>query len=316
MLKAQSIGFLTFLVASVVVGQVIMRGQGDTPEMSIRYGLLYVATGCGLPQLALGNKEYIVPVACELAPAGLVFLSLLLRHRASFRDETRPLPEQIRRLRSNPISGSIGNAPPIVTADHIATVAPLPRNMPRSAKITVVIAGLWFLVFTAFVARPSPSTQLLSMLLTLGLFVFGFISFVRVFTHWHRERWRALVPLSVCVLVVVLAPELGAAIRQLIFQRSLPRYESIIRQIESGAIPVSSELRHISQAEGAWAYAVLARRGTNGVLTVEFLTGGGFPVKHSGYLYCSSGVIESGSLADSRWPKKQEVKPSWFRISD
>ena len=105
-------------------------------------------------------------------------------------------------------------------------------------------------------------------------------------------------------------------IRQVIFQRSLPRYESIIHQIESGAIPVSGELRHISQVEGNWAYAVLAQRGTNGVLTVEFLTGGGFPVKHCGYLYSSSGVIESGSLADARWPKKHEVRPSWFRISD
>ena len=188
--------------------------------------------------------------------------------------------------------------------------------MSRITKITVIIAGLWFLVFVAFAVRPSPVTQFASMLLTFGIFVFGFISFVRVFTHWQRERWWTIVPLGTCVLVVVLASEVGAAIRQFVFQRALPSYEAVIRQMDSGNIPVSAELRRVPQAEGDLAYAVLAQRGTNGMLIVEFLTGGGFPVKHSGYLYCSSGVVERGSLADSRWPKRREVRPLWFRISD
>jgi len=153
------------------------------------------------------------------------------------------------------------------------------------------------------------------MVLTLGLLVFGFISFVLIFTRWRQERWRSFIPVGACALAVVLAPEVGGLIREFIFQRSLPHYEAIIRQMEAGSIPVTSELRRIPQAEGSLAYAVLAQR-TNDVLSVEFLTGGGFPVKHSGYLYCSSGAIERGSLIDRRWRKKREVRPSWFRISD
>lgn len=187
--------------------------------------------------------------------------------------------------------------------------------MSRLSKITVLIAGLWFVVFTAFAAWPTGLAQLLSMLLTLGLLVFGFISIVLAFTRWRHERWRSIIPFGACALAVILAPEVGSRIRQFMFHRSLPRYESIIRQMESGNIPVSVELQRVPQAEGTVAYAVLAQR-TNGVLNVEFLTGGGFPVKHSGYLYCSSGVIERGSLIDSRWPKRREVRPSWFRISD
>jgi hypothetical protein len=187
--------------------------------------------------------------------------------------------------------------------------------MPRLSKITLGIAGLWFLGFTAFAALPSGLTQLFSMLLTLGLLVFGFVSFVRVFTHWRQERWRSIIPVGACALAVVLAPEIGGLIRQFMFQRSLPHYESILRQMESGSIPVSVELDRVPQAESSLAYAVLAQR-ANGVLSVEFLTGGGFPVKQSGYLYCSSGVIERGSLIDSRWPKRRKVRPLWFRISD
>ena len=154
------------------------------------------------------------------------------------------------------------------------------------------------------------------MLLTLGLLGAGFMSLVRVFTYWGRERWRGVAPLLACVLVVMLAPEVGAAIRGALFRRSLPGYESLIRQLESGAIPVTTELRQVWQAEGVSAYSVMAQRGTNGVLMVEFLTGAGFPVKHSGYLYTSSGSIEPGSRIDSRWPKRRTLSPLWYRISD
>jgi hypothetical protein len=188
--------------------------------------------------------------------------------------------------------------------------------MSRISKTTLAIAGLWFLAFELFVARPSVVTQFASMLLTLALLVFGFISCIRVFTQWRRERWFIFLPLGACALAIVLAPEVGGAIRQLIFQRSLPHYEAIIRQMHAGEIPISDEWRRVPEAEGGSAYAVFAQRSTNNVLTVEFLTGGGFPVKHSGYLYCSSGVIEKSSLADRHWPRRSEIQPLWFRVSD
>lgn len=187
--------------------------------------------------------------------------------------------------------------------------------MPRLDRITVITAGLWFLAVATFTARPSGLPQLFSMVLTLALLAFGLTSFARIFTRWRQERWRSVVPVSVCALVVVVAPGVGGLIRQFTFQRALPQYQAIIRQMESGEIPVTAELRRISQATGTGAYAVLAQR-TNEVLSVEFLTGAGFPVKHSGYLYCSSGTIEKGSPMDSRWPQRREVRPSWFQISD
>jgi hypothetical protein len=188
--------------------------------------------------------------------------------------------------------------------------------MARFTKITIGWAGLWFLAFIAFPARPSPATQIFSLLLALGLAVLGFISLIRLATHWRRERWRVIVPIAICGIVVVVAAAIGAATRRVAFFRSLPIYESIVRQLESGEIPVSTELRRILLVEGGPAYPVLAQRDTNGVLAAEFLTGSGFPVKHSGYLYCSSGSILLGSVSDSRWPKRQQMKPLWFWVSD
>jgi hypothetical protein len=73
MLRALSFAVLTFLLVGVVVGQVIMHGQGDTPAISIRYGLLYVVTGCGVSDLCRGHTEYLLPVICEIVPAIMVF---------------------------------------------------------------------------------------------------------------------------------------------------------------------------------------------------------------------------------------------------
>ena len=100
-------------------------------------------------------------------------------------------------------------------------------------------------------------------------------------------------------------------------RRQFPRYVALVERIQadntlaSGIVSVP-----FSEAERDLGYNLLAERNTNGVLTVELLTGGGFPVKHSGYLYTSSGSIQLGSFFDSRWPLRTEVKPKWFRISD
>jgi hypothetical protein len=187
--------------------------------------------------------------------------------------------------------------------------------MSLFAKVTICFASLWFVTFVAFAARASGITQLLGMLVTPGFLIFCFISLVRLYTHQGREGWRVIIPFATCFLTVALALWIGPVIRPFMFQRALPYYESVISRMESGKIPVTPELRRVPQVEDGPAYAVLAQR-TNGVLTVEFLTGGGFPVKHSGYLYCSSGSIEPDSVADRRWPKRRELKPLWFQISD
>lgn len=188
--------------------------------------------------------------------------------------------------------------------------------MSLFAKVTFCFAGVWLVAFIAYAARPTIVSQLLCMLVTPGFFIFCFISLVRLYTHSYRERWRVVIPFATCILTFGLALGAGPAIRRVMFQRSLPYYESVIHQIESGRISVTPELCRVPQVEGGPAYAVFAQRTTDGILTVEFFTGGGFPVKHSGYLYCSLGSIEPDSDADRRWPRRRELKPLWFQISD
>jgi hypothetical protein len=86
--------------------------------------------------------------------------------------------------------------------------------------------------------------------------------------------------------------------------------------MNDGAIQVPEALALVS-LPGQYqhlAKAVLAER-AGGVLTVEFIVGGGFPTKHSGYLYRSSGPLEGWALA-KRWPRQSHIDQHWYRVSD
>lgn len=191
--------------------------------------------------------------------------------------------------------------------------------MSRLGKFVVIVSVIWFVLFTVYAAhRRSIVLQLLGMPVTLCFLAAGVISMVCALSEWRQRGWLSLAPFAVCVLAVVLSSSILRPIRHAIFVRSLPSYETVVQRMESGSIPVSTNLGLIPQAVplAHLAYAVLAQKDTNGVLTVEFLTEAGFPVKHSGYLYISSGVVEPGSVAYSRWPIRHEERPRWFYISD
>jgi hypothetical protein len=191
--------------------------------------------------------------------------------------------------------------------------------MSRLGKFVVIVSVIWFAVSTVYFAhRDSVVLQLLGALVMFCFFAAVVISIICPFTEWRQRRWHSLLPFVVCVLSVVISMSIVRAIRHGIFVRSLPSYEAVVRQMESGSIAVSTNLNPVPQAVplAHLAYAVLAQKDSNGALTIEFLTEGGFPVKHSGYLYVSSGVIAPGSMEDERWPIRHEERPRWFYVSD
>ena len=113
-------------------------------------------------------------------------------------------------------------------------------------------------------------------------------------------------------------PTVARATRTAQFEQRFPRYQALVAKMESGAVPVAAEGQSValSESDRDLAYSVLAQKDTNGLLTVEFLTGSGFPLVHSGYLYSLSGTVQPGSFFHSRWPLRTQVRPKWFRIAD
>jgi hypothetical protein len=191
--------------------------------------------------------------------------------------------------------------------------------MSRTGKFVVVVSVIWCLVSAAYFARrASLLLQLLILPLSLLFFAAIICGLVCAFAEWWQRCWRSMFPLAACVIAFFLSWILVLTARHFIFLWALPSYEVVVRQIESGRIPMSVGFDRLPQAESEarLVYTVYAEKDVNGVLMVEFLTESGFPVKHSGYLYSSSGAIEPGSLMNSRWPIRQELRKWWFYISD
>lgn len=183
--------------------------------------------------------------------------------------------------------------------------------MSRLGKFVVVVAVLWFFGATAFASHRTTLTQLLTLPL-VPLFLIAVVGgLICIFTEWRTLRWRSLLPVGACILSVVSSNILTRCIRQALFAYSLPSYEQVVRRIESGEISISTNLVDIPQAVSRtrMTWNVAAQEEPDGALTVQFLTELGFPEKHSGYLYSSSGKIKPGSEADSRWPIQHEERP-------
>jgi hypothetical protein len=189
--------------------------------------------------------------------------------------------------------------------------------MSHLEKFVVIVSALWSVLAVVCFAHIDGLFQLAFTAASVFYLIAFFVSIVCILEERRQRRWRSLIPLAVCVTIIPATVGAIRFARDFLFARSLPGYEAVVHQIASGAISVSSELTRTPQAEPqAGAYRVLARRDQDNVLSVEFHTGGNFPVKHRGYLYVSSGIIEPGSFEDSRWPSRHKEKPQWFYVSD
>src|SRR5262249_9503075 len=113
------------------------------------------------------------------------------------------------------------------------------------------------------------------------------------------------------------ATPLSRAARDVAFSFHRGEYEALIARVEQRAIPKGQPERiTLSDSERSIAYFVLAERAADGSLIVEILTGGGFPVKHSGYVFASAGSFPSESFIGKRWEHHSEVESNWYRVSD
>jgi hypothetical protein len=188
--------------------------------------------------------------------------------------------------------------------------------MARDGKLMVVASVIWLFAQEAIAAHRTSLGLLLGLLLSFCFLLVAILAVVRVFTEWRERRWRAAIPLAVCVFAVIIFIPLGRLVSRAVFAWSLPSYERIVRRIESGSIPVPAQFGEVREAkqEARLAYAVFAGKDTNGVLTVIFFTEKGFPALHSGYLYTSSGELGLG--LQSRLPIREKVRSKWFYVSN
>lgn len=187
-------------------------------------------------------------------------------------------------------------------------------------KKTFILGILLYVVVFLYASHKTPRFQLISLLIFVIFLIVFLVNLITALSRWKTNGARALVPICISVLFFLLshhAAHLGLKARMHKFQSQRPQYEKIISLMEKGEIFVGHKRVFVDLPNGYkhLAYRVIADRDMRDVLTVEFLTEGGFPVKHSGFLYRGDDdPLEWSHI--NRWPKVRKIEPKWYRISD
>jgi hypothetical protein len=182
-------------------------------------------------------------------------------------------------------------------------------------KIIYCVLALYCVITTAFVAYQSASLQLASMIALVALGCAVVASIVALILDWKDLRIVAAIPLACCALATIVPSYAGDFGRELLFAKHLSYYEGIVRKAETELGPGNAKTLSVALTESdkKYTYFVLAERDGHGNLIVEIATEGGFPVKHSGYVYSASGTLSETKIG-RRWSHQQQVKPQWFRV--
>lgn len=194
--------------------------------------------------------------------------------------------------------------------------------MKRLKFYSLVFALIFFVLAFLFALKPSGELQLIFMGVFAGLVLLGLVSGITGIAHFPRAKIRAFIPAAICFAGILLglfvATGFGRMVRQWRFQKNLPHYMEIVRRVETGEIKTGVLLSKLELPEqySHLAYASLAKTNFFGGATIEFLIGGGFPVKHSGFLYISTGSIEADPEMLERWPRNARINEKWFAIGD
>lgn len=190
--------------------------------------------------------------------------------------------------------------------------------IPRRSLAVIAIAAICFVALSAFKAYNSPLGQLILFLLTVPYLASIAASVVEPFRGWRAYGLRSLIPLAACAAAWYGSMPVGGMLQSHLFSNNLPRFQAIADGIKPEALPADgkSELIPISADDANHVHRVFAYRSIAGVIVVEFLTEHGFPAKHSGYVFSSSGSLPTDAKFHYRWPYADEVRPRWFRVSN
>lgn len=182
----------------------------------------------------------------------------------------------------------------------------------------MAIATSWFVIASVFIAHKSGWLQLAAMLVSLPYMACFFYSVFEMFRGWRSHKTRALIPLAACVGAWFGAFTVGAFAQRQLFLLNLPKYQAIVSSVDVESLPLGEKAESLALNSEAQklVYVANAERTQDGALLVELLTEGGFPVKHSGYVFSSSGNLPAESIIRKRWPHIREVQPKWFRVAD
>jgi len=164
-------------------------------------------------------------------------------------------------------------------------------------------------------------TQVIVMPLFFYAIVLIFINFLGIFVFWYKDEGNPLVLLVfivLCISTMIFPVKIGHYLRIKTFNKNLPLYEEALELIESQLTEDFFRLDHqeIPEKYKNLAYYIVGKRYGDD-MTVSFIWGIAFPVKHCGFAYISDGNLPpKGTDFRKDWPHIKRINDYWFKVSD
>ena len=135
----------------------------------------------------------------------------------------------------------------------------------------------------------------------------------------HHFNAGVVVILLFCFKAGDISLNAGHNKREKVFAERLPQYEEAVRVMGSkiSGEPVFLKGKEVPKTYQHLAYWIHAKKDEGNVLVVTFFWGGGFPVKHSAFVYRSDGWLPpKGTDFRREWPFAERINKNWLRVGD
>ncbi|MBC7529865.1 MAG: hypothetical protein H7308_20230 [Chthonomonadaceae bacterium] len=182
-------------------------------------------------------------------------------------------------------------------------------------RLIFVTEAILFLSFIGFAARPAFSNQshfMLSFLLLLPLYPIVF--FGLFFAQNKPFRPQMAIALLLAPLALFVGGFLGSYANTYLYYRDLPRMKEVVALLQNRPLTIRREHIDLPAQYKDLAYVTQAGKDSQGVMTVLFIVGSGFPTKHTCYLYRSDDKISPELRAE--WHSSRHRENNWFQVSD
>lgn len=224
----------------------------------------------------------------------------------------------------------LGGQSPLVTVAFFIIILGIPllaiyfgfKNIIMLTLVNIALGTVLCISLYNFGYRPDIFSQIGGMLGGVYLFVMLVVSFIAIFKFWEKYSLFSMIPfviLLLCFKAGAISLKSGHNKREKVFAERLPQYEEAVRMMESKikGEPLSLRGKEVPEAYKHLAYCILAEKDEKGVLVVTFFWGGGFPSKHSAFVYRSDGHLPlKGTEFRREWPFAERINENWLRVGD
>ncbi|MCP4260900.1 MAG: hypothetical protein GY774_25830 [Planctomycetes bacterium] len=178
--------------------------------------------------------------------------------------------------------------------------------------IIVTVLPLIFLFSTViFKIRENAVLQLIFFIAILMYLALLITDISWLIKRWKSEKWLSLYPIVLWIIILLATPFITVFCVKKTFEYNLPKFQGIVEELKKEPHETGERKRsdkNVGRHVDSWY--------EDEVFIVQIWWGNGFPVKHTCYVYVSSGDIDKIEYFTKNFYGRLRLNQNWFRVFD